>query len=80
MSAKRRDKKNRILRNGEFQDADGRYRYTFTENGKRHVIYSWRLVRTDPLPDGKRDCVPLRDQIKKFERYRIKDSVTLVKQ
>lgn len=72
MSAKRRDKKNRILRNGEIQDADGRYRYSFTENGKRHVIYSWRLVRTDPLPAGKRECVALRDQIEEIQRLQMK--------
>lgn len=72
MKSKRRDHKNRVLRNGEYQDADGRYRYTFTEGKKRHVIYSWRLVKTDSLPDGKRDCVPLRDQIEEIRKLKDK--------
>lgn len=72
MKSKRRDHKNRVLRSGEYQDADGRYRYTFTENKKRHVIYSWRLVKTDPLPDGKRECVPLRDQIEEIRKLKDK--------
>lgn len=62
MSVKRRDKKNRILRDGETQCKDGKYRFTFYENGKQKCFYSWRLERTDPLPQGKRDCVALRDK------------------
>lgn len=57
----RRDKKHRVLKPGEFQDKDGKYRYTFYENGKQKCFYSWRLVRTDPVPAGKRECRPLRD-------------------
>jgi site-specific recombinase XerD len=36
------------------------------------VIYSWRLVKTDPLPDGKRECVPLRDQIEEIRKLKDK--------
>lgn len=72
MNAKRRDHKNRVLRSGEYQDADGRYRYTYTVNKKRYVIYSWRLVKTDPLPAGKRECVPLRDQIEEIRKMKDK--------
>lgn len=62
MSQKRRDKKNRVLRNGESQRPDGRYRYKYTDyTGKEANVYSWRLVSSDPTPAGKRDCVPLRD-------------------
>lgn len=57
----RRDKKHRVLRSGESQDKNGKYRYTFYVNGKQKCFYSWRLVRTDPVPAGKRDCRPLRD-------------------
>jgi hypothetical protein len=59
----RRDKKNRILRSGESQTQDGRYKYTFYEGGKQRAFYSWKLEPMDRLPAGKRDCVALRDQI-----------------
>ena len=45
---KRKDDKGRILNKGESQLEDGRYRYRYTDlNGKRHTIYSWRLVSSD---------------------------------
>lgn len=68
MSIKRRDKRNRILRDRESQMPDGRYRYSYYVNGKQKNIYSWKLERTDKLPDGKRDCVALRDQIAELNR------------
>ena len=52
---KRRDKRNRVLRSGESQSADGRYRFTYYENGKQRCIYSWKLETTDRLPAGKRE-------------------------
>lgn len=61
MSTVRRDKKRRVLRTGESQYKDGKYRYTFYENGKQKCFYSWKLVRTDTIPYGKRDCRALRD-------------------
>lgn len=66
MSVKRRDKKNRILRDGETQCRDGRYRFTFYDNGKQKCFYSWKLERTDPLPPDKRECVALRDKEKEL--------------
>ena len=75
MSEKRRDSKNRILRTGESQEADGRYKYRYVDsNGNRKTVYSWRLVATDPLPSGKKDKVPLRDQEKAIIRD-IDDSI-----
>lgn len=69
MSERRRDSKNRVLRTGETQRKDGRYRYTYTDaRGQTQSVYSWRLVSTDPLPNGKRDCIPLRDQEKLIQR------------
>ena len=62
MSVKRKDKKNRILKDGETQCKDGRYRFTFYENGKQKCFYSWKLERTDSLPQGKRECIALRDK------------------
>jgi integrase len=57
---KRRDSKGRILRNGESQRADGRYRYKYTVDGESRDVYSWKLEPTDKVPTGKRDCVALR--------------------
>ena len=69
MSEKRRDSKNRILRTGESQEADGRYKFRYIDaNGKRKTVYSWRLVATDSIPAGKRDNAPLRDQEKAINR------------
>ncbi len=64
----RRDKKGRVLRNGESQSKDGRYRFTFVENGKQKCFYSWRLERTDPAPKGKRDCEALRDLVADYQK------------
>lgn len=66
MGEKRRDNKGRILRNGESQRSDGRYAYVYVDNnGKQKFIYSWKLEKTDKIPQGKRDCLALRDKIKK---------------
>ncbi|MBE5884451.1 MAG: site-specific integrase [Lachnospiraceae bacterium] len=70
MSAvKRRDNKNRVLRNGESQTKDGRYMYKYIDsNGKPNYVYSWRLVQTDVTPQGKKDKPPLRDLIKTINK------------
>ena len=69
MSEKRRDSKNRILRNGESQRKDGRYAYKYTDaTGKQQFVYSWRLEKTDKLPEGKRDCLSLREKEKQILR------------
>ena len=69
MSDKRKDKRGRLLREGETQNADGRYRYSYIDsNGKRKQIYSWRLTMTDPLPRGKRECVALREQEREIRK------------
>lgn len=66
---KRRDNKNRILRNGESQRKDGRYMYKYIDNaGNTKYLYSWRLVRTDIAPQGAKDEMPLRDKIKVIQR------------
>ncbi len=44
LSEKRRDNRNRILREGEYQRSDGRYRFRYLdEDGKEKNVYSWRL-------------------------------------
>lgn len=55
MAEKRRDNKGRILRTGEVQRKDGLYMYRYTDmNGQRRTVYSWKLVETDKVPNGKR--------------------------
>ena len=69
MSEKRRDNKNRILRENELQKPDGRYEYRyFGTDGVKRSVYSWRLTSTDKTPPGKKDKPPLRkmeDEINK---------------
>ena len=51
MNEKRRDSKNRILRNGESQRKDGRYAYKYIDaTGKPQFVYSWKLEATDSTP------------------------------
>ena len=69
MSVKRRDSKNRILRNGESQRKDGRYAYKYIDaNGQQQFVYSWKLESTDKLPAGKRDDISLREKEKIIQR------------
>lgn len=73
---KRRDKKGRILRNGESQRADGRYAFVYTDCfGKQKFLYSWKLESTDPLPVGRRPCQSLREKEKVILRD-INDGIT----
>lgn len=72
LSEKRRDLKNRILKKGETQRKDGKYCYKYTdEKGEIHFLYSWKLTKSDPLPQGKRECIPLREQIQEIEKKRL---------
>ena len=69
MSGKRRDNKNRILRTGESQRSDGKYMYRYVDaNGKTQCFYSWKLVKTDVLPAGKKDNGALRELEKRVRR------------
>lgn len=69
MSEKRRDHKRRILRNGESQNAEGRYRFSYTDiAGIKRDIYSWRLDKNDPHPKGKRKDLSLREKEKQIEQ------------
>ena len=68
MSEKRRDKRNRILREGEYQRADGRYRYRYIDEiGKEKWVYSWRLDKNDPTPRGKKRELSLREKEKQIQ-------------
>lgn len=67
MSNKRRDSKGRILRSGEIQTSDGRYRYKYVDAfGETRYVYSWRLDRNDRTPAGKRAEVSLREKEKQI--------------
>ena len=69
MPDKRRDSKGRLLRNGEVQRTDGKYMFRYTDReGKRQTVYSWKLVDTDKVPDGKRCKIALRDMEKQINR------------
>ncbi|MCC8077870.1 MAG: integrase DNA-binding domain-containing protein [Oscillospiraceae bacterium] len=69
MAEKRKDSKGRNLYTGETQDKEGRYRYRYQDaRGERQTIYSWRLVETDPQPNGKKTCRVLRTLEKEIER------------
>ncbi len=69
MSEKRRDKRNRILHNGETQRKDGRYRYKYLDSeGKEKYVYSWRLDHNDPYPKGKKKDLSLREKEKQIEQ------------
>ena len=71
MKSGRKDHKNRLLRPGESQDKEGRYRYSYYENGKQKSFYSWKLEPTDKLPTGKKECVSLREQIEKLQKKQL---------
>jgi len=68
MSEKRRDNRNRILREGEYQRKDGRYRFRYIdEDGKEKNVYSWRLDKNEPMPKGKKREPSLREKEKQIE-------------
>ena len=71
MSEKRRDNRNRILHEGEYQRADGRYRFRYVDiHGNEGNLYSWRLDHNDPIPKGKKMELSLREKEKQLEQDR----------
>lgn len=78
MSEKRRDNRGRILRNGESQRKDGRYLYKYTDTyGKARSVYSWKLVSTDKIPPGKRNCISLREKEQEIHKD-ISDGIDII--
>ncbi|MBO5303279.1 MAG: site-specific integrase [Lachnospiraceae bacterium] len=68
MSEKRRDNRNRILRQGESQRSDGRYMFKYIDSaGQVKYVYSWRLDRNDKTPAGKKHDLSLREKEKRIE-------------
>lgn len=69
MSIKRKDRKGRILRNGEVQRSDGKYMFRYVDlSGWRKAVYSWKLVDTDKVPEGKKCDRSLREMEKQIQR------------
>lgn len=69
MEEKRRDSKGRVLWAGESQRPDGKYEFKYADNnGERHSVYSWKLVATDRVPDGKQVTESLREMEKKIKK------------
>ena len=68
MSEKRRDSRNRILRNGESQRSDGRYMFKYVDGyGEVRYVYSWRLDKNDRTPAGRQRDLSLREKEKQIE-------------
>ena len=71
MSEKRRDHKGRILRDGESQRADLKYRFAYTDiSGKRKEVTNWRLDEADTTPANKRKGPSLREMERQIEKDR----------
>ena len=66
--SKRRDSKGRILRNGEIQMKNGRYRYKYVNHfGEQKYVYSWRLDVHDPQQADKPIEISLREKEKQIQ-------------
>lgn len=79
MAQKRKDKKGRVLRDNEYQRKDGSYEYKYVDSyGKRHSVYSWKLVETDSTPAGKRCDSSLREKEREIEQQ-MKDGINVSK-
>ena len=69
MAEKRRDSKGRVLWAGESQRPDGKYEFKYADNnGERHSVYSWKLVATDRVPEGKQITESLREMEKQIKK------------
>ncbi len=65
---KRKDKKGRLLNNGEVLLPDGRYRFKYYDScGQARYVYSRRLTPSDPTPPGKKRTPSLRELEKKVQ-------------
>lgn len=63
MSTKRKDKKGRVLKDGEYQRRDGMYEFRYKDKYEHNKsLYSWRLSENDVTPSGKRKDLSLREK------------------
>ena len=66
---KRKSESGIVLKTGESQLTDGRYRYRYYDDvGKAHDVYAWRLRPEDPTPEGKKHGASLREQEAEIKR------------
>lgn len=62
MAAVRKDNRGIVLRKGESQDKNGRYRYRYYDDMQQgHDVYSWTLRPEDATPEGKKAGLSLRE-------------------
>lgn len=74
MAAVRRDNRGIVLEKGESQDKSGKYRYRYYDDMQQaHDIYSWRLRPEDPMPEGKRPGLSLREMKKSIQKDLLDD-------
>ena len=74
MAAVRRDSRGIVLEKGESQDKSGKYRYRYYDDMQQaHDIYSWRLRPEDPMPEGKRPGLSLREMKKSIQKDLLDD-------
>lgn len=60
---RRKDKKGRVLKDGEYQRKDGSYEFKYEDgDGVRKSVYSWRLIESDITPSGKHKGISLREK------------------
>ncbi len=65
--SKRKDDRGRVLRNGEMQEANGRYRFKYIDAfGEAQYVRSWRLDVNDPCPPKRKLGPSLRELEKKI--------------
>ena len=67
--SKRKDDRGRVLRNGEMQEANGRYRFKYIDAfGEAQYVRSWRLDVNDPCPPKRKLGPALRELEKKIRK------------
>ncbi len=69
MAEKRKDNKGRNLKENEFQEKNGRYKFRYRDHdGNLKTVYSWRLAEHDKYPAGKKQTESLREMEKRILR------------
>lgn len=69
MAEKRKSSSGILLKKGESQLSNGKYRYRyFDDAGQAHEITSWRLRPEDPMPEGRKPGGSLREQEQEIQK------------
>ncbi len=75
--SERRDNKGRILKTGESQRKTEDTYTNIQIHLENRNLYSWKLVATDRVPAGKRDCIHSREKIAELQKD-IHDGIDVV--